>query len=234
MTPVELLDSIGMLRPTLNIGHGNFIADNPNLNYAAGRDLELMGRAGVSVSHCPINIARRARVLDNWAKYQAAGVNMALGSDTYPRDMIMNMRTASYMGKIMSHTYFAATAGEVFAAATLGGAKSLGRDDIGRLAPGMLADIIIIDLTGRNSLRYGPVRDPVKSVVECGIGDDVETVIVDGKTVMENGRIAGVDFARLRADAQTAGEEVWATLPEWDPLGRAAESACPWCYPMAQ
>jgi 5-methylthioadenosine/S-adenosylhomocysteine deaminase len=234
MTPIELLDSIGMLRPTLNIGHGNFIADNPNLNYAAGRDLELMGRAGVSVSHCPINIARRARVLDNWAKYQAAGVNMALGSDTYPRDMIMNMRTASYMGKIMSHTYFAATAGEVFAAATLGGAKSLGRSDIGRLAAGMLADIIIIDLTGRNSLRYGPVRDPVKSVVECGIGDDVETVIVDGKTVMENGRIAGADLAALRADAQTAAETVWATLPEWDPLGRTAESACPWCYPMAQ
>jgi 5-methylthioadenosine/S-adenosylhomocysteine deaminase len=234
MTPVELLDSIGMLRPTLNIGHGNFIADNPNLNYAAGRDLELMGRAGVSVSHCPINIARRARVLDNWAKYQAAGVNMALGSDTYPRDMIMNMRTASYMGKIISHSYFAATAGDVFAAATLGGAKSLGRDDIGRLAPGMLADIVVIDLTGRNSLRYGPVRDPVKSVVECGIGDDVETVIVDGKTVMEHGRIAGVDFARLRADAQAAGEEVWATLPAWDPLGRTAESACPWCYPMAR
>jgi len=234
MTPIELLDSIGMLRPTLNIGHGNFIADNPNLNYARGRDLELMGKAGVTVSHCPINIVRRARTLDSWAKYQAAGLNMALGSDTYPRDMIMNMRTASYMGKVMSHSYFAATAGDVFAAATLGGAKSVGRDDIGRLAPGALADIIVIDLTGRNSLRYGPVRDPVKSVVECGVGDDVETVIVDGRTVMENGRIEGVDFAKLRADAQEAGENVWATLPEWDPLGRTADSACPWCYPMAQ
>ena len=186
MTPIELLDSIGMLRPTLNIGHGNFIADNPNLNYALARDLELMGRAGASISHCPINIIRRARVLDNWKKYQAAGVNMSIGSDTYPRDMVMNMRTASYMGKVMSHSYFAASAGEVFAAATLGGAKSVGRDDIGRLAPGALADIIIIDLTGRDTLRYGPVRDPVKSVVECGIGDDVETVIVDGKLVMEN------------------------------------------------
>jgi cytosine/adenosine deaminase-related metal-dependent hydrolase len=217
----------------LNIGHGNFIADNPNLNYASARDLELMGRAKVSVSHCPINIIRRARVLDNWAKYQSAGVNIAIGSDTYPRDMIMNMRTASYMGKIMSHTYFAATAGQVFAAATLGGAMSVGRDDIGRLAPGALADIIIIDLTGRNTLRYGPVRDPVKSVVECGIGDDVETVIVDGKVVMENGSIPGIDFAKLRTDAQAAGEQVWATLPDWDALGRTAESACPWCYPMA-
>ena len=49
--------------------------------------------------------------------------------------MIMNMRTASYIGKIMSHTYFAATSAEVFEAATLGGAISLGRDDLGGWRP---------------------------------------------------------------------------------------------------
>jgi 5-methylthioadenosine/S-adenosylhomocysteine deaminase len=230
-TPIELLDDLGMLRPTMNIGHGNFISDNPNLNYSSGHDLELMGRAGVTISHCPINIVRRARVLDNWKKYREAGVNISIGSDTYPRDMIMNMRTASYLGKIMSHTYFAAAAGEVFEAATLGGAKSVGRDDLGRLAAGALADIVVIDLSGRNTLRYGPVRDPVKSVVECGVGDDVDTVIVDGKIRMENGVIPGVDFRRLREDAQAAGEAIWATLPEWDPLSRAADDACPYCYP---
>jgi len=136
------------------------------------------------------------------------------------------------MGKIMSHTYFAATAGEVFTAATLGGAISVGRDDLGRLAPGALADIIIIDLSGRNSLRYGPVRDPVKSVVECGVGDDVDMVIVDGKVCMEGGVIPGVDFTKLRDQAQAAGEDVWATVSEWDPLGRTAEQACPWSFPM--
>ena len=234
MTPIELLDSVGMLRPTLNIGHGNFIADNPNLNYSAAQDLKLMGEAGVSVSHCPINIVRRARTLDHWRRYREAGVNIAIGSDTYPRDMIMNMRTASYLGKIMSHTYLAATAGEVFEAATLGGAISVGRDDLGRLAPGALADIVIIDLSGRGTLRYGPVRDPVKSVVECGIGDDVDTVIVDGKIRVEGGKIPGVDFDQLRTQAQTAGEAIWATLPEWDPLGRGADEACPFCYPLSE
>ena len=233
-TPIELLDHIGMLRPTLNIGHGNFIADNPNLNYSVARDLELMGKAGATVSHCPINIVRRARVLDSWKKYEAAGVNMSIGSDTYPRDMIMNMRMASYLGKVMSHTYFAATAGEVFRAATVGGAVSVGRDDLGRLAPGALADIVVIDLTGRNTLRYGPVRDPVKSIVECGVGDDVDTVIVDGKMIMQGGTIPGVDFASIREDAQAAGEHVWATLQDWDPLGRTHEEACPWCYPIAE
>ena len=233
-TPIELLDRIGMLRPTLNIGHGNFIADNPNLNYSAARDLELMGKAGATISHCPINIVRRGRVLDSWQKYEAAGVNMSIGSDTYPRDMLMNMRIASYLGKIMSHSYFAATAGDVFRAATLGGAISVGRDDLGRLAPGALADIVIIDLAGRNTLRYGPVRDPVKSIVECGVGDDVDTVIADGKVIMERGIIPGVDFARIREDAQAAGEQVWATLQHWDPLSRTHEEACPWCYPMAE
>jgi cytosine/adenosine deaminase-related metal-dependent hydrolase len=231
MTPIEVLDDVGMLRPTLNIGHGNFIADNPNLNYAAPRDLELMGCAGATISHCPINIIRRARVLDHWKKYRDAGINISIGSDTYPRDMIMNMRTACYMGKVMGHSYFAAPAGEVFEAATLGGARSIGRDDLGRLSPGALADIIVIDLTGRNTLRYGPVRDPVRSVIECGVGDDVDAVIVDGKLCMENGIITGVDFAKLRDAAQAAGEAVWATLPEWDPLGRSAEEACPYCYP---
>jgi 5-methylthioadenosine/S-adenosylhomocysteine deaminase len=231
-TPIELLHDLGLLRPTLNIGHGNFIADTPNLNYSSACDLALMGAAGATVSHCPINIVRRARTLDNWKKYQDAGVNLSIGSDTYPRDMIMNMRTASYMGKIMSHTYFAATAAEVFSAATLGGAMSVGRDDLGRLAPGALADIIIIDLSGRNTLRYGPVRDPVKSVVECGIGDDVDTVIVNGRVCMEQGVIPGVDFAELRAQAQAAGEQVWGTLQEWDPLGRTAEAASPWSFPM--
>src|SRR5205823_5104095 len=83
---------------------------------SGGRDLELMGRYGVTVSHCPVNIARRARYLDSWPKYRAAGINLALGSDTYPRDLIMQMRVASYVGKVVSHNLFAASAADVFEA----------------------------------------------------------------------------------------------------------------------
>src|SRR5205085_2308990 len=132
------------------------------------------------------NIARRARSLDSWKKYRAAGVNLALGSDTYPRDLVMQMRIASYFGKVMSHDLFAASAAEVFEAATLGGARALGRDDLGRLAPGARADIVLIDLATRDALRFGPVRDPIKALVECGIGDDVVTVIVDGVVRMRD------------------------------------------------
>jgi 5-methylthioadenosine/S-adenosylhomocysteine deaminase len=234
MTPIELLDEVGMLRPTLNIGHGNLIADNANLNYSGARDLALMGEHHCSISHCPINIARRARTLDNWERYRKAGVNISIGSDTYPRDMIMNMRTASLMGKIMGHDYYKAPAGEVFEAATLGGARSLGRDDLGRLSEGALADILIIDFAGRNSLRYGPVRDPIKSLVECGVGDDIHTVIVNGEVCMEDGVVPNLDIAGLRDQAQAAGEHVWSTLQDWDPRGRTAEQASPWSFPLHQ
>lgn len=227
MTPMELLEDTGMLRPELNIGHANLISDNPRMNYSGGSDLDLMGRACVSISHCPTNIVRRARVLDSWEKYAKAGVNITIGSDTYPRDMMMNMRHASYHGKVMSHNLNAATSADVFAAATLNGARSLGRDDLGRLAPGAKADIICIDLSGRGTLRHGPVRDPIRSVVECGVGDDVDTAIVDGIVRMQGGKIVGLDLDVLRSSAQEAAERIWERLPNWDPLERTADEMSP-------
>jgi 5-methylthioadenosine/S-adenosylhomocysteine deaminase len=193
-----------------------------------------MGRHHVTVSHCPVNIARRARSLDSWPKYRAAGVNLALGSDTYPRDLIMQMRTASYFGKVLSHDLFAASAAQVFEAATLGGARALGRDDLGRLAPGAKADLVLIDLATRDTLRFGPVRDPIKALVECGIGDDVVTVVVDGVVRMRDRTIPGVDLAALRRQAQEAAEAVWQRVQEWDPLGRTAEQMSPWSFPLTQ
>ena len=234
LTPIELLDSLGFLGRDVTIGHGNLIAENRLLSYSGGRDLATMGARGVTVSHCPVNIARRGRSLDSWPRYRAAGVNLALGTDTYPRDLIMQMRIASYSGKVVTHDLFAASAAEVFTAATLGGARALGRDDLGRLAPGAKADLVIIDLSGGNTLRFGPVRDPIKSLVECGIGDDVETVIVDGVVRMRERAIPGVDLAALRGETQAAGEDVWARWPEWDALGRTAEQMSPWSFPLVR
>jgi 5-methylthioadenosine/S-adenosylhomocysteine deaminase len=233
MTPVELMETVGLLGPDLTIGHGNLIADNALLSYSGGRDLELMGRHRVTVSHCPVNIARRARYLDSWPKYRSAGVNLALGSDTYPRDLIMQMRIASYVGKVVSHDLFAASAADVFEAATLGGARALGREDLGRLAPGAKADVVVVDLATRDTLRFGPVRDPIKALVECGIGDDVTTVVVDGIVRMRDRVIPGIDLAAIRAQAQDAGEAVWRGVQEWDPLHRTAEAISPWSFPLA-
>ena len=78
-----------------------------------------------------------------------------------------------------------------------------------------------------------PVRDPIKSLVDCGIGDDVETAIVDGVVRVENGRIPGIDFAELRLQAQAAGERVWSNWQNWDPHGRTADEMSPFSFPRA-
>ena len=233
-TPIELLDSLGLLRlgPRVNIGHGNLVAEHPRLAYSGGRDIELMGGYGCTVSHCPTNLIRRARYLDSFAKYRKAGVNLALGSDTYPRDLIMQMRMASYMGKRVSKDLSSASAAETCEAATLAGARSLGRPDLGRLAAGAKADILLIDQSRTGSLRYGPVRDPIKSLVECGVADDVDTVIVDGIVRMEDRTIPGLDLDRLRQDAQAAGQWMWDHWQEWDPQERSAGQVSPWSFPL--
>jgi cytosine/adenosine deaminase-related metal-dependent hydrolase len=155
-----------------------------------------------------------------------------LGSDTYPRDMIMNMRIASYLGKVTDRNFAVATAAEVFNAATLGGARSLGRMDLGRIEPGALADIIVVDLSGRDTLRHGVVRDPIKSLVECGVGDDVESVMVDGIIRMHNRTIEGCDIAGLRRRMQDAAQAVWASWQVTDSLGRTADQMSPFSFPL--
>lgn len=231
MTPIELLAEAGLLGPGISIGHGNFVAENRLMKYSGGRDLELLARTGTTVAYSPVNLVRRARYIE-WDRYRRAGINVSLGTDTYPRDMIMQMRVASYFAKVLSGDLFAGSAAEVFEAATLGGARAVQREDLGRLTAGARADVIIIGTRGQDSLRWGPVRDPIRSLVECGIGDDVRTVIVDGVIRMKDGQIPGIDITAVDRRAQLVGQEVWAHLLSWDPLGRTAEEMCPWTFPL--
>ncbi|MDB5538121.1 MAG: N-ethylammeline chlorohydrolase, partial [Devosia sp.] len=82
------------------------------------------------------------------------------------------------------------SAAEIYRAATLGGAAALGRDDLGRLAVGAKADMIIVDLTNP---RVGMIEDPIRTLHMNCTGADVTTVIINGRTVMENQNLPGVD-----------------------------------------
>src|SRR5207237_2632282 len=135
--------------------------------------------------------------LQAFARYRARGINIALGTDTYPQDMVNEMRWAALVCRIADESFMVGKPRDVFDAATLGGATHLGRDDLGRLAPGAKADIIVVDLL---QVHYGAVHDPIKALVECGNGRDVETVIVDGQMLVEHGKAVRFDEqAMLRA-----------------------------------
>jgi cytosine/adenosine deaminase-related metal-dependent hydrolase len=230
-TPVEFLERMGLVGPGVTFGHGQLVAENPLSNWAGGRDLEILAQTGTSVAHSPINIIRRGRSFD-FAAFVKAGVNLSLGTDTYPRDLILQMRWASYVGKVVSGDFTAASAGEVFEAATLGGARALQRDDIGRLAPGAKADVIVVGLRAPDSLRHGVVRDPIHALVDCGYADDVETVLVNGIVRMRDRRIPGLDLEALLDAAQEAAERYWGSVQDWDPFGLTAEQRSPHAFPL--
>ena len=91
------------------------------------------------------------------------------------------------------------TYADVYRAITLGGAKMLGRDDLGRLCKGAKADMIVVNL---DSFHMGALDDPIRTMFLCGSGCDVTMSIIDGKTVMKDREIAGVDLQELKAKAQ--------------------------------
>lgn len=227
-TPVEFLDDVGLLGPRTILGHCIISTAHRLAALPAGRDLEILARTGTSVAHCPLVFARRGNALESFHRYRAAGVNVGLGTDTYPRDLISEVRWASLVCKIVEHDFTVATAADVFTAATLGGARALGRDDLGRLAPGAKADVVVVDL---RKLRVGPYRDPIKALVNCATADDVEHVFVDGRLVVEHGRVVGVDEARVLREAQAEAERLWATVQEWHWQGWTADQLSPLSFP---
>src|SRR6185437_1578174 len=127
-------------------------------------------------------------------------------------------------------SFRAGSAEEVFDAATLGGARALGRDDLGRLAPGALADIVIVDL---RDVRFGAVRDPIKSLVDYASASDIDTVIVDGRTLVRGKQAIALDEAALLAKVQESGERAWAGVADWRWNGASVDEIAPMTYPIA-
>jgi cytosine/adenosine deaminase-related metal-dependent hydrolase len=164
--------------------------------------------------------------MDSFYKYQQAGINLTLGTDTCPQNMIQSMRLASIFSKSVEDNPWATTGADVFNAATLGGAKALGRDDLGRLSPGAMADIVIFS---GDSMNMVPLRDPVNNIVFSAEMEDVETVIINGRVVLDDGKVLGLGerAGDLYAEIQGIGEEVWSRIEGEDRLGRTIDQLSP-------
>jgi cytosine/adenosine deaminase-related metal-dependent hydrolase len=154
-------------------------------------------------------------------RYLDHGVNVGIGCDIWPSDIIEEMRIAWFMGKHANGTAERPTCLEVFTAATVGSADALGRGDLGRLAPGARADLVCVDLSG---YHFGPVIDPIRSLVALGKGQDVDAVYVDGRLVVDGGLVVNSDMARLQAAAPVIHNSLSKAVGERDPLGRTPES----------
>lgn len=222
-TPIQYLDRAGLVAPDVIVTHVLYTSAHPLSGFPSGdkRDLRLIRDRGAHVGHCPIVFTRTADALLSFSRYRRYGINLALGTDTFPPDMFEEMRAAAWVSKIMDRDRTAGSARDVYEAATLGGARALGRDDLGRLSPGAKADLLIVNL---NRFELGPDDDPLQTLVQCASRRDVATVIVDGRTVVDHGQLLGVDenelLARARMEYRALKERVltqfWPAKAETD------------------
>ncbi|HSE91973.1 MAG TPA: chlorohydrolase family protein [Methylomirabilota bacterium] len=228
-TPIRFLADIGFLDDRALIGHGVFTTAHPWTHYPFGDDVRVLAERGATVGHCPYKYAKMAITLHSFQRCVDAGVTVALGTDTYPMDIVSELRWASILAKVTDGSYQAGQARDVFNAATLGGCRFLRRDDLGRLAPGAKADILIIDL---EHLGAGVYADPIKALVDAGTGRDVRTVIVDGQVLVQDGRLTRVDEAEVYAKAREATRRYWGNVPSWRWDGAGVERIIPPAFPL--
>jgi len=226
-TPVAWLRELGVLGPNAILGHAIVIGGSSWTNYPEG-DVGIMADAGCSVAHAVWVFARRGVVMESFASYRRAGVNMALGTDTNPQSVIEAMRWAAVVSKIVERNTEATTAAHVFDAATLGGARALGRDDLGRIAPGAKADLVLW-----KGVSWGmtPLRDPVKNIVYNANAEDVARVWVDGRLVVDDGRVLAGDERKTLEALQAAGDRMWPRMAQFDWANRDADALSPQTYP---
>ena len=224
ITPVQWAAQIGILGPATILGHAIFIDSHSWVPWWSRQDLGLIAGHGSSVAHCPTPFARYGQMLESFGGYRKAGINMGMGTDTTPHNMLEEMRKASTLARIAARDIHAVSIADFLHAATVGGANALLRDDLGRLAIGKKADLVIVDLT---QIDMRPARDPLRSLVFHAAERAVRDVYVDGNQVMANGRVLTLDQADAAARLAEAQARMMAQVPQRDYLGRSADQVTP-------
>jgi 5-methylthioadenosine/S-adenosylhomocysteine deaminase len=191
MTSIGYLDSLGFLGPQTVIGHAVFTDEHPWLLWADRNDLSLLAKSGTTVAHCPTVFVRDGTLLHHIGRYLDAGVNVAIGTDTHPQNMLEEIRTAELLARAAAGVRHTSTTARLFHAATIGAARLLGRNDIGRLAEGAKADLVSFDL---DHPQMHPGRDPLRTIIHQAAERAIDAVYVDGRRIVSRGLPERIDW----------------------------------------
>ncbi len=183
----------------------------PHATYASPGDLQLYADHGVSIAHSPLVSARMGSILSSFAACRKLGINIGMATDTAPPDMLMNLLMGLVACRISERAPDAVLSANLFDAATLGGARALGRTDIGLLAPGAKADVAVFRL---DDPHMTPTVDPITTLLLGGSGKVTQAVFVDGRLSMLDGQLAGFDIHAARQQAQRQFEGLIAKYPD--------------------
>ncbi|MBM3648205.1 MAG: amidohydrolase family protein [Alphaproteobacteria bacterium] len=224
VTSVQWAAAQGLMKPGTILAHCILLDEHPQIRWHTAKDLDLIAEAGAAVAHCPQPFARYGLAMDHVGRYRARGVTVGLGTDCAPHNLIEEMRLAIVAGRLMSEDIASLDTGGAFEAATIGGANALGRDDIGILAPGAQADIVLVDLA--HPLMQ-PVRDPLRSFVFHAADRAVRTVLVGGEIVLADGAPLNLDPAGAMERLAEAQAQMLRDTVKHDYAGRPAERIAP-------
>lgn len=199
--PVEHLAHIGVLGPNVNLVHMVYVDES---------EIALLAETGTNVTHCPgaaLKCGFGSGVAGLFPEMAAAGINLLLGTDGADNhDMMRVMTLMAGLFKDARADRGIFPAQQALEMATVNGARALGMtDQIGSIAPGMKADLVLHD-TARP--EWQPLNDPVAQLVWSADGRGVHSVWVDGRRVVEDFRCTLIDEAALYAEAQVAAEAV--------------------------
>ncbi|HEV8679015.1 MAG TPA: amidohydrolase family protein [Stellaceae bacterium] len=229
-TPVQWAASLGILGPGTILGHALYLDRHSWIRWHTNTDLALLGDSGTAVAHCPTPFARYGHVMESFGDYLRAGVVMGLGTDCAPHNLVEEMRKAAVLARIAARDITSVSTADLFHAATAGGASALLRDDLGRLAPGCKADLVLLDLA---CPQMQPARDPLRSFVYHAADRAVREVFVDGRQVVADGRVQTLDREAAGNRLRAAQERMEALAPSRDYRRRSAAEITPLSLPVA-
>lgn len=185
-TPAQYAQELGWVGD--DVWHAHCVQIDPS-------GIELFARTGTAVAHCPCSNMRLGSGIAPVRRMLDAGVPVGLGVDGSASNdgahLLGEARQAMLVARVAAAEPAAMSAREALELATLGGARALGRDDIGALAPGMCADVAGFDVRG--IAHTGAGHDSVAALVFCAPGP-VSFNVTAGRIVVEHGRVVTVDL----------------------------------------
>jgi len=185
------LAEIGFLSPRVSTAHSIWLEES---------EMDLLASSGASAVHNPASNLKLGSGVAPVAKLKARGVNVALGTDggdtSDSFSIFEQIRLAAFLSRIAAEDPESwITAPDALRMGTVNGAQAIPawRGKIGEIKPGYRADLVLL----KPSLRLRPLRDIIHQLVFCEGGQSVDTVLVDGKIVVEGGRLVNVDEKSL-------------------------------------
>ena len=200
-TPVAYLDGLGVLDERVVAAHGIWLEDD---------DIKTLARRSVGVAHCPHSNMKLASGVAPVPQLLRAGVAVGLGTDGAASNNDLNlweeMDTAAKLHKLISKNPQVIPAREAMEMATIRGAQAIHRDrDLGSLEEGKLADLIVVRM---DSVHQVPLYNVYSQLVYATKSSDVDTVIINGRAIMENRRVLTIDEPAVVAKAREYRDKV--------------------------